>query len=49
MGVNGTPLAIRVFAVVEVMLSQVTFKHQMLVIESLVSESILGMDFLQKN
>ena len=31
------------------MLSQVTFKHQMLVVDSLVSESILGLDLLQKN
>ena len=48
-GVNGTPLAIRGFAVVEILLSQVTFKHQMLIVDSLVSESILGLDFLQKN
>ena len=48
-GVNGVPLAIRGCVLVEIKLLQERFQHQVLIVDSLMTEGILGMDFLNDN
>ena len=48
-GVNGVPLAIRGCVLVEIKLLQERFQHQVLIVDSLMTEGILGMDFLNGN
>ena len=49
-GVSGSPLAIRGCSHVKLRLAQQeSFQHQVLAVDSLVSEGILGLDFLQEH
>ena len=48
-GVDGTPLAVRGSTLVDLELDGTVLKHRALIVDSLVSESILGLDFLQEN
>ena len=49
-GVTGSPLLIRGCSQVKIRLAkQESFQHQVLVIDSLMSEGILGLDFLQEH
>ena len=46
-GVNGTPLQVAGYGKVTVSLTYITLTHPVLVVDSLLSEGILGLDFLQ--
>ena len=48
-GVDGTPLAVRGSTLVDLELDGTVLKQRALIVDSLVSESILGLDFLQEN
>lgn len=48
-GVDGTPLKVAGLCEVEITLACATFTHTVLVVDSLLSEGILGLDFLQQN
>ena len=49
MGVDGTPLAVRGSTFVDLELDGTVLKQRALIVDSLVSESILCLDFLQEN
>ena len=48
-GVDGTPLEVAGGCKVEITLAQATFTHFVLVVDSLLSDGIIGLDFLQQN
>ena len=48
-GLDGTPLAVCGSTLVNLELDWTVLKQRALIVDSLVSESILGLDFLQKN
>ena len=48
-GVDGTPLAVRGSTLVDLELDGTVLKQRALIVDSLVSESILGLDFIQEN
>ena len=47
-GVDGTPLALRGSTLVDLELDGTVLKQRALIVDSLVSESIFGLDFLQE-
>ena len=49
MGVDGTPLAVCGSTLVDLELDGTMLKERALIVDSLVSKSILGLDFLQEN
>ena len=46
-GVDGTPLRVAGYGKVTISLAYITLTHPVLVVDSLLSEGILGLDFLQ--
>jgi len=48
-GVDGAPLHIRGSVTVELKISTKTFKQELIVVDALTSEGILGINFLEAN